>query len=103
MSVRGAVLFALVLYLSADYCDPSIPGVFSFGTQSFFVDSVDSRSTARVVPPVSTSALRGYRTVTPLRAAAPTLVHARADRPPYVPRAHIVTSPPGAPGAAEDH
>jgi len=103
MSVRGAILLALVLYLSADYCDPSIPGVFSFGTGSFFVDSVESRSAARVVPPVSTSALPGYGTVT-LRAPAPTpVVHARADRRPYVPRAHIVTSPPAAPGASEDH
>lgn len=103
MSVRGAMLLALVLYLSADYCDPSIPGVFSFGTQSFFVDGVESRSAARVVPPVSASVPRAYRTVTALRAPAPTPVHARADRRPYVPRAHIVTSPSAASGAAEDH
>src|SRR5688572_2987009 len=30
---------ALLLYLASDYCDPSIPGVFWFDTESFFVDA----------------------------------------------------------------
>lgn len=109
MSVRRAVLLALVLYLSADYCDPSIPGVFSFGTEAFFVDSVDSRSSARAALALGTSPLRPRDTVTPLRAPvgmamhASAAGHARAERQPYVPRAHVVTSSPAAPGAAEDH
>lgn len=109
MSLRRAVLLALVLYVSADYCDPSIPGVFSFGTETFFVESVDSRSSARAALPLSTLPLRPRDTVLPSRAPVGTAVHAsspvpaRAERQPYVPRAHIVTSSPAAPGAAEDH
>jgi hypothetical protein len=103
MSVRRSILLALVLYLSADYCDPSMPGVFSFGTESFFVDSVESRSAVRAVLPVRTSPLRAHGIVAPLRVPVPTPVHARADRGPYVPRAQVATSPPAAPGAAEDH
>lgn len=109
MSLRRAVLLALVLYVSADYCDPSIPGVFSFGTETFFVDSVDSRSSARAALPLSTSSLRPRDTVMPTQASLGTTVQAsspvpaRAERQPYVPRSHVVTSSPAAPGAAEDH
>jgi hypothetical protein len=109
MSVRRAVLIAVVLHLSGDYCDPSIPGVFSFGAESFFVESVESRSSSRTVLPLSTSASRARDNVMPLRGSialslhvsAP--VHVRAERQPYVPCAHAVESQPAAPSATEDH
>jgi hypothetical protein len=95
--------------VSVDYCDPSIPGVFSFGTEAFFVDSIDSRSSARAALPLSTSSLRARDTVMPSRDPLGTPVHAsspvpaRAERQPYVPRAHVMTPSPAAPGGAEDH
>jgi hypothetical protein len=109
MSLRRAVLLALVLYVSADYCDPSIPGVFSFGTETFFVDSVDSRSSGREPRPLRTSPWRPLDTVMLSQAPLGNAVRpssreqARAERQPYVPRAHVMTSSPAAPGAAEDH
>lgn len=103
MSVRRTILLAVVLYLSADYCDPSIPGVFSFGTESFFVESVDSRSGARPVLPVNIATLRARDTITPLRALAPIPTHARTEHRPYAPRAQILIGPPATPAADEDH
>jgi hypothetical protein len=108
MSLRRVVLLALVLYVSADYCDPSMPGVFSFGTEAFFVDSVDSRSSGRAALPLRTSPLRPLDTVMLSQALLGNAVHAssrvqaRAERQPYVPR-DVMTSSPAAPGAAEDH
>lgn len=103
MALRRGLLLALVLYLTADYCDPSIPGVFFFGAESFFVESVESRSAARPVLAVSSSPSPRRAPVKTLRAPLATPEHARAERRPYSSRAHIVTSPPAAPGTAEDH
>jgi len=103
MSVRRTILLAVVLYLSADYCDPSIPGVFSFGTESFFVESVDSRSGVRPVLPVNIATVRARHTITPLRTLVPMPAHARAEHRPYAPRAHVLIAPPATPAADEDH
>jgi hypothetical protein len=110
MSVRRAVLLALVLYLGADYSDPSIPGVFSFGTAAFFVESVDARSSTRAVLPPNGSPLRPRDVVVASRppVVRPVVpgsipVHARAEHRPYAPRAHVVISPPAASAVAEDH
>lgn len=106
MPFRRAVLLAVVIYLTADYCDPSVPGVFSFETESFFVDSIESRSALRPFVPTDTAQLPALArdTITPPRRSfAPARVEARAGRVPHPPRAQIIASPPAAPGASEDH
>jgi len=103
MPVRRAVLVALVLYLGVDYCDPSIPGVFSFGTESFFVETVDSRSAARPMLPVNTATVRARDKITPLRTHVAMPAHARAEHRPYAPRARVLMGPPATPAAGEDH
>jgi hypothetical protein len=37
--LRRLLVVLVQLYLTADYCDPSVPGVFFFETDSYFVDS----------------------------------------------------------------
>jgi len=99
------LVLAVQLYLTADYCDPLVPGVFSFDNgASFFVESTEAR------PAMPALASPGMRAVLPVRevlapvarrviAAAPP--RARLDR--YAPRAYVAASPPSAPESPDDH
>lgn len=50
------LVLAVQLYLTADYCDPLVPGVFSFdNTDSFFVESTEVRP---VMPVMASPVLR---------------------------------------------
>jgi len=50
------LVLAVQLYLTADYCDPLVPGVFSFdNTDSFFVESTEARP---AMPSVAYSPMR---------------------------------------------
>ena len=107
MSIRRAVLLAVVLYLSADYCDPSVPGLFFFGTESFFVDSIDSRSASRpfILGNTSQVSVPDREVNTSLRNSFATVrVPARGGRRlPYSARAQIIASSSAAPDSSEDH
>jgi hypothetical protein len=77
--MRRILLVTLLLYLGADYCDPAIPGVFFFDTDSFFVDAAVQQRSAPVhgsflhTPPVLWDDPRGrsevYDAAPPKRAA----------------------------------
>ena len=56
------LVLAVQLYLTADYCDPLVPGVFSFdNTDSFFVESTEAR------PAMPSVAYTPMRAVLPAR------------------------------------
>ncbi len=94
---------AVLAYLTADYCDPSAPGVFWFGTESFFVASTEARTAmpALAYPPMQAvlPAREVLEPTTPgLIATAPPAPVAR-----YSPRAYTPVSPPSAPESSDDH
>ena len=98
------LVLAVQLYLTADYCDPLVPGVFSFNTDSFFVESTEARPAMPVLAsPVMRAVLPVREVLEPVArrviAAAPP--RARLDR--YAPRAYIAVSPPPAPESSDDH
>jgi hypothetical protein len=111
MRLRRAVLLAVVLHLTADYCDPSAQGVFFFDTASFFIESLDSRFATRVVLRSETPHLPPFilDTIAPLRYRQTTARdQVRGRRPAYRPRAQIAVAsesppPPPASGNSEDH
>ena len=53
--LRRILVLVILSYLSADYCDPSVPGVFWFGTESFFVESTEARP---AMPVLASPAIR---------------------------------------------
>jgi hypothetical protein len=99
------LVLAVQLYLTADYCDPLVPGVFSFdNTASFFVESTEARPAMPVLASPAMRALLPVREVLEpvarrMIAAAPP--RARLDR--YAPRAYVAVSPPPAPESSDDH
>jgi hypothetical protein len=98
------VLLAVLLYLMADYCDPSIRGVFFFGTDSFFINGIKSVSVPSAVPPSPTAQPATRDVITPLRrAVAAARVEPRIERTAYPPRAQIIASPLASSGTTEDH
>jgi hypothetical protein len=96
---------AVQLYLTADYCDPLVPGVFSFDNpDSFFVESTEARQAMPVLAsPVMRAVLPVREVFEPVArrviAAAPP--RARLDR--YAPRAYVAVSPPPAPESSDSH
>jgi len=49
--VRRALVTALLLWLTADYCDAAAPGVFSFDADQLFVDgAVEPRGSGVIEP-----------------------------------------------------
>ena len=102
--LRRLLVLAVQLYLTADYCDPSVPGVFFFESDSYFVESIEARP---AMPVLASPAMRG---VLPVREVLepPTLratATARASVPlgRYSPRSYVVASSPAAPETSEEH
>jgi len=102
--LRRLLVFFVLLRLTADYCDPSVPGVFFFESDSYFVDSIEAKT---AMPALTSPALSG---VLPVRAMleAPTprataIVHPSGRRDRHSPRSHVLASPPTAPESSEEH
>jgi hypothetical protein len=99
------LVLAVQLYLTADYCDPLVPGVFSFdNTASFFVESTEARPAIPVLAsPVMRALLPVREVLEPVarRMIAAATPRARLDR--YALRAYVAVSPPPAPESSDDH
>jgi hypothetical protein len=101
---RRLLVVLVLLYLTADYCDPSVPGVFFFETETYFVDSTEARP---AVPPLASPAMRAVlpvrdRREPPMpRVTAAPRPSARVRAAP--PRSHVVASSPAHPESSEDH
>jgi len=54
--LRRLLVLAVQLYLTADYCDPSVPGVFFFESDSYFVESIEAKP---AMPVLASPAMRG--------------------------------------------
>ena len=73
--LRRLLVLAVQLYLTADYCDPSVPGVFFFESDSYFVESIEAKP---AMPVLASPAMRG---VLPVREVLePPTPHATARR-----------------------
>jgi hypothetical protein len=105
MLFRRAVVLAVCLYVTADYCDPSIRGVFRFATDSFFIESIRSAPVPDASLPSSTSPLGRRDTITlSQRSLLTTRVKVqRGERLVHPPRAQISAAPLATSGASEDH
>ena len=102
--LRRILVVAVLLYLTADYCDPSVPGVFWFGTESFFVESTEARPALPVLASPAMRALLPDREV--LEPIAPRMVAASPPRARVArqsPRSYISVSPSSAPESSDDH
>jgi len=64
--LRQILVIVVQVYLTVDYCDPLVPGVFSFETDSFFVDSIEARP---AMPALSRRRLKGRPQTTESRVA----------------------------------
>ena len=99
------LVLAVQLYLTADYCDPLVPGVFSFDNpDSFFVESTEARPAMPVLASPAMLAVLPVREVfepVARRVIAAAPPHARLDR--YAPRAYVAVSPLAAPESSDDH
>ena len=100
--LRRLLVLAVQLYLTADYCDTSVPGVFFFESDSYFVESIEAK------PAMPVLASLAMRWVLPVREVLepPTLrATARASVPlgRYSPRSYVVASSPAAPETSEEH
>jgi hypothetical protein len=98
------LVVAVLLYVTADYCDPSVPGVFFFETESYFVDSTEARP---AMPPLASPAMCAMLPVRDVleppmpRVTAASRVSARVRANP--PRSYVVASSPAHPESSEDH
>jgi len=98
------LVLALQLYLTVDYCDPLVPGVFSFDTESFFVESTQPRPAMPVLAdPAMRAVLPARVVVEPIRPRAVTSAPPRARIDRYASRSVGAVSPPSAPESSEDH
>jgi hypothetical protein len=102
--LRRILVLAVLSYLTADYCDPSVPGVFWFGTESFFVESTEARPAMPVLTyPTMHAVLSGRELLEPITLGAV------VTRPPRVllvrhpPRSHAAVSAPSALESSDDH
>jgi hypothetical protein len=100
--LRRLLVVLVQIYLTADYCDPSVPGVFFFETDSYFVDSTEARP---AMPQVASPALSGVLpvrdVVEPPRVSTAPRSAAQVRR--YSPRSYVVASSPARPQSSEDH
>jgi len=99
--LRRILVLAVLSYLTADYCDPSVPGVFWFGTESFFVESTEARPAMPVLASPAMRVLLPDRDV--LEPLAPRMVAAAPPRVRVVRRSYTAVSPPSAPESSDDH
>ena len=106
---RVGTLFVL-LYLTLDYSTPSVPGVFSFDTDAFYLDGVVDARCVATPPTPSFAAPPAMRTrtdcVSAAHHAAPSLARQTPpDRsvaaPRGVARRHAIVAPSGP--LSEDH
>jgi len=101
---RRVLVLAVLLYLTADYCDPLVPGVFWFDTESFFVESTEARPAMPVFSDPAMRAVLPVRDVlepTTPRVIAPAPPRAHIDR--YSARSSVAGSLLSTPEASEDH
>lgn len=102
--LRQILVIVVQVCLTADYCDPLVPGVFSFETDSFFVDSIEARP---AMPALSSPAVCGVLPVRevlePLTPRVIATARPRARLARYSARSHIAVSPPSAQGSPADH
>ena len=102
--LRRILTLAVLVYLTADYSDPSVPGVFWFGTESFFVESTEART---AMPDLDAPSIRA---TLPARVVLePITPGATVTQPPRVrvvrhsPRSYAAVSPAAAPESSDDH
>lgn len=101
---RRLLVLAVLLYLIADYSDPSVPGVFWLCTETYFVDSTEARPAMPVLTSPAVRAALPRREV--LESIAP---RARVTAPPparidrRAPRSYLALAPPPAPESSDDH
>ena len=86
-------MLLLTAYLTIDYCDPSIPGVFFFETESFFVESVDFRGATRAVLLPSDGPAAAQQPVAALEIPVPSRANAYVDDRRPRPRRHVLKVP----------
>ena len=96
---------AVQLYLTADYCDPLVPGVFSFdNSASFFVESTEARpAMPALASPVMRAGLPVREVLEPVARRVITSAPPRGRLDRYAPRAYVAVSPPPAPESSDDH
>lgn len=102
--LRRVLVLAVLLYLTADYSDPSVPGVFWLDTETYFVDSTEARPAMPVLTsPAVRAALPGRAVLEPItpRARVTASPPGRVDR--RSPRSYAALSPPPAPESSDDH
>jgi hypothetical protein len=97
------LVLAVQLYLTGDYCDPLVPGVFSFDNpDSFFVESTEARpAMPALASPVMRAVLPVREVLEPVARRVIAAAPPRLDR--YAPRAYVAVSPPPAPESSDDH
>jgi hypothetical protein len=105
MSVFRLLALAILLYITADFVDPMIPGVFSFDADQFFVDSVvqlTPDAVGEALPELGPSASESSTR----RASdqGPPIAWSRAARVRHAPRSHLAHArAPSPPSRSEDH
>jgi hypothetical protein len=100
-----SLVLAVLLYLTADYSDPLVPGVFWFeNTDSFFVESTEAR------PAMPSVAYSPMRAVLPAREVLETVApRVSAAAPPrerphrHPPRTSVTVARSAAPESSDDH
>ena len=102
--MRRVLVLAVLLYLTAVYCDPLEPGVFCFDTEPFFVESTQPRPAMPVLADPAMRAVLPTRVVVePIRPRAATSAPPRARIDRYAARSVVAVSPPSNPESSEDH
>ena len=61
--LRRILVLVIQRYLTADYCDPSVPGVVFFEADSFFVESTETRPAMPILAYPATRAVLPAREV----------------------------------------
>jgi hypothetical protein len=96
----------LLLYVTVDYGDARLPGVFSFGLESFFVESLRSESQDPAVVAPAAAGSPGARPSVERTASRSALAIRLSVVPLHYspPRVHGVAAQPSSPdGASDDH
>ena len=104
MSVNRLLTLAILLYITADFVDPMIPGVFSFDADQFFVDSVVQltpdvgEALPELGPGASESSTRRDSD------QGPRIAWSHAPRVRHAPRSHLARAGSSSPPSrSEDH
>ena len=102
---RRILVLAVLLYLTADYSDPMVAGVFWFeNPDSFFVESTQARPAMPVLAHPPMSAVLPVRELLEPSASGMLVTAPSQPRPDrYSPRSFVAVSPPAAPESSDDH